>query len=180
MRLVIDRSEAIEALDAFLAFAPNRFAADCQLHFDGENLTIDRAGNSVSMAARGQWASVARVAGSFFEGLAYELPDSDPIEMRVDDGRLHIGTLSVDCAVQEVMQTEVWAPIDADLPTLLSLHFCFAPEQIEAAGLARAIEEARHEASEYIEEAAAILAPLGITSPELANFIRTFLQRRKF
>ena len=67
------------------------------LGFAGSHLELEIAGLGTRTPATGAWAGTANVPSSFLLGIAKLPPPGDPISIRIEEGRLHIGGSSVAC-----------------------------------------------------------------------------------
>jgi len=69
-------------------------------------LTISWAGSSEQVPAKGQWPATVFVPSGWLRALAKALPETDPLSMRLDNGR--VITKSLSCAVVDPgTQTEL-------------------------------------------------------------------------
>lgn len=172
MHVRVSGGELADALMIWRGMAQDRFAADAQVYFDDGLLVIDSAGNSVAVSAEGEWPRVARVPMNFMLGLAKRPADGDSIRIRVEGDRFHVGPTSTECAVQPAREAGIIVQLDPPIRTLLKLSLANAPDQVERAGLARAVERAETQAAELIDRAARHLSKLGIERGEVVAFVR--------
>lgn len=87
---------------------------DAILSFSNGELEIELGGIAVTVDAGGDWRGECRVAGAWILGLQAAPPTADPVVLRVEAGRLHIGSTSAACHWQAAGAAQVTIPIGAD------------------------------------------------------------------
>lgn len=162
-----------------LAGLVGRASGDAAWVFESGALTIEWAGGSRRFTGAGDGAGVARVRGGDMVGLAGVLEGSGAVAVRVAGARLHIGTFSVETvpvadAARGVPQL---LPVDASLADLLRVALLVDRETVTAAGLNGAVADALRERAERVEQARALLAPVGVTTRALDACIDACLTR---
>jgi hypothetical protein len=176
MHVTITRAELLASLAYFEDMSIERLAAEAQVYATGVGMVIDCAGNSVQLAARGQWQRVARVPASLFIGLAKRPPSGDEIVMRVEGERFFLGSTSAECVLQDEPETRIIMPLDPSLAALFRTNFHYPQDVIDQAGLLRAVDAAVEQSLTLIRDAADVLAPLGISAPVLRDLVVAHLK----
>jgi hypothetical protein len=148
------------------------------LSFDGACLHIECAGMTVTPGAQGVWSGQVRIPADFLLLLAKLPPSGDPLPFSVKDARLHVGSLSVGCTIQAAWSKAIELPMNATSGQILALHFAHTPEEIEAAGYSKTVEDAKSRADAQIEKAAQQLHGLLVEPEELRNFVYSNLKRK--
>lgn len=91
--------------------------------------------------------------------------------MKVEAGRLIIGSSSLPCTWQESIIELIEMPIDAPLLDVLRLRTKYTDEQIARSGLTEAVWESERRMNELIVQASHLLAPLGVERETVARIV---------
>ena len=138
----VDRSELAAALRTLAKFIKRDQAAEAVISLADDVLQVELPGGAVSVPAAGQWEGEVRAPGSFMVRLAKALPPSDPMPVRVEQGRLHFAGLSVGCTVQAARSSTIELPLDPSVLDILHVRLSHSDEEIEHAGLMPLVREA--------------------------------------
>jgi hypothetical protein len=176
--LQLSKAELDSAFRVLKKLCKPRRDEEAVLSFDGTCLHIEGAGMGVTPRASGSWPGQVRLSAKFLLGLAKVPPVCDPIEFRVEDGRLHIASSSVACSVQPAWRKAIELPMNATDAELLALHFTHAPEDIEAAGYGLTVQHALGRVDSKIQKAAELLAEFSVRPEELRAFVHGSMRRR--
>ena len=176
--LDVSRAALAEGL-ATLAGLTHAPGAEAVLSHDGLHLLIELAGTSFTVLARGTWPGRARVAGSLLRGLARALPPGDTLRLRLEDGRLRLGSMSVPAQRQDLApRTTIALPMDPALAVRLAVALAFTEAEIATAGLTDLVADAREEAGPLMASAVDALAPLGVTRADMEDFVTAVVRRQ--
>jgi hypothetical protein len=96
-KVSVSRKDFEKACALFRKHCKPSPAARATFHFDGEHLDIDVAGIGHALPAEGVWTGIVETSAQFMVGIAKVPPNGDPIEVRVEGDRLHIGSCSITC-----------------------------------------------------------------------------------
>jgi hypothetical protein len=175
--VLISREDFLMMLKPLKRFARRKQVEDAILSMEGGELVIALVGFSSGAPVTGNWTGEVRVPGGLLVRIATAPPAGDPIRLVVRDGRLHIGTLAVNCVVQKASKSKIELPLDPDLVTVLRLRLLYPPDQLERAGLAIRLAEAEAKARKLVTQAAQVLKPLDITDSDLMQIVPDQLRR---
>jgi hypothetical protein len=148
------------------------------LSFDGACLHIECAGMAVTPAAVGLWPGQVRVPSDFIKMLAKMPPPGDDIEFRVADGRLHVGSSSVTCAIQASWSKMIELSGNSSFGEVLSLHVQHTPEEIAAAGYSKMVENAVEWGERRVEKVCKELTDFMVEPAELRAFLFSNMKRK--
>lgn len=157
-------------------FIDQKQDVDALLFMDEAQLAISLPGLITRFPASGTWPERVRV-GAAFIGLATTTPPGDPVVLVAGDGWLKVNDFCVACIEHSVASERIDVPLAADLLTMLRLRHRHADEAIEQSGLKRIFDDASEQYAEKMNEAAKILAPLGITRADLEAAFQRVLNR---
>lgn len=87
--LQADRAELAQALNLLSSSIGRRGGAEAVFRYKDGLLVISYSGVTASVSATGDWQGEARVAGAVVHSLAKTLPKADPLQLRVEKGRLY-------------------------------------------------------------------------------------------
>ncbi len=175
--VLINREDFLTMLKPLKRFARRKQKEDAVLSMEGNDLFISLVGLSTGAPASGNWSGEIRVPLRMLWGIVMEPPADDPIRVEIRDGRLHIGTLSVSCEVQESRESKIDLPLGSEFLKMLRLRYAYPLERLHQAGLTGDLAIAQEKARKIIARAAKILAPLNITESDLAQFVQDRLRK---
>ena len=151
------------------------------LTFDADTamLRVVVGGAEVELPATGRWDGSVRVAAAFIAGLASPrmLPPSEAVELRLEDGRLRIGTLSARATWEPAPSQTFQLPLDATWLDLLRATLTTSSDVLVAAGYARMVRRATERRDRLVTRAAALLAPFGVSPADVRDLVDTCLLR---
>jgi len=148
------------------------------LSFDGACLHIECGGMTVAPGAQGNWPGQVRIPADFLQVLAKYPPSGDPVQFSVKDDRLHVGSSSIKCTIQSAWSKSIELPMNATFAQILALQFTHTPEEIEAAGYSKMVNQAKSSADVRIAKAATHLKDFLIEPQELRNFAYATMKRK--
>ena len=202
--LEVSRKELLQGLRTLRKFASRKKAGEALLSFEVRGIVIHlrdakaraaartaRAGElqtgalvihlgglTARAAARGSWGGEAVVSGHFIANFSRSLPESDPVAIQVERGRLKIGPVSIPCTWHPRIAPRIPLPLDAKLPHVLRIALEHGWEEIQRAGLADVVAEAEEKRDALIERALRVLEPLDVEHEDLWELIDSTLRRR--
>ena len=104
--LEISRAEMVLAVKTAARAIGNR-GGGARLRFEDARLAIEVEGTVAEVPANGSWPRPTYVRVTWVRRLAKRMPAGDPIQLRVEAGRLHANRYSESCT---------WVPIEPPLP----------------------------------------------------------------
>ena len=138
--------------------------------FSGTVLTIEWSGCVETLAGIGHGSDRVAVDGAHMRGLSRVPLSPGNAALRLEDGRLYLGTMSVPCAPVTVAVSCV-IPAFADQRELLLASHRHTRAELEAAGHASELERARDRLHASVGRAAKALAWLGIDGYDLDDWV---------
>ena len=141
------------------------------MSYDGGCLHIELGGMTVTPTATGKWSGQIRIPGSYIMALAKIPPSGDPVIVKVENGWIHFGPTSVKCKSQDSWSRVIELPMNATAADILTLHFQYSPEEIEASGYSKVVKETEAWAAGKIKKAAVELEKLHISEEVLREFV---------
>lgn len=169
--LIVSSKELLPALKQVKKLCKPQPGEEAILSFDGQCLHIELGGMSVAPAAKGSWNGQARVPGTFLINIAKLPPSGDPIQIRVSEGRLHLGTTSIGCRWQDAWSKLIVLPMNATKLDLLALRFQHSDEEIAASGFSESVADARKWQAKKLEFAMQHLKAFNISPRALEMFV---------
>lgn len=163
----------LRAACAGIRFKPSVQAV---LSYDGACLHIDFPGSGLVVPVQGSWPGQIRVSANWFHMMLKMPPSSDPIVFQVEDGRLNVEGVSINCVVQESWQASIQLPVNAPPGMLIALSMRCTPEEIEASGLTARVNKAREEFERKIETASKSLKLYGLFPEKLRELLLTCIK----
>jgi hypothetical protein len=170
-KLAVDRKELAAAIRTLTRHVKVVSAGDAILRFVKGDLVIQVGGAKACARASGRWPGEARLPGAFLVGTAKPLPETDPIEIRVEAEHLYIERSAVKCVWQKFGAAKIEVPIGATLEMIRKIARKHSREEIEAAGIAKVVDAALEEENEIIKRAADILSQLGISEDRVRRMV---------
>lgn len=175
----VARSDLHTAWKSLLKLAKGSEKAEAVMTLSNGDLVIDLPGVNIGVPASGQWNGAVRFPGAFALRIARALPPENPLRIYVERGRLHFGSLSMDCTVDADTPPVIELPLDPSMNDMLSVFFFHSDIEIEKAGLSPMIEEAKEKLEHMVTEAHNALYQLGVTRDELHRLVREALERTR-
>ena len=176
--LEVSRKELLQALRTLHKFAARRGAGNATLGFDRGEILIRVGGVEARAPARGTWPGKAVAAGQFLANFHRSLPDTDPVSVLVDAGRLKFGNLSIPCRWHPQLEPPIMLPVNAGLRAILRIALEHSRTEIQHAGLAAVIDEAEKKRDALLERATKLLRPLEIPQDVLRSLVDAWVRRR--
>jgi hypothetical protein len=176
--LTIQRAEMLAAFKTLRKLCRPSPSEEAVLSYDGACLHIELGGMAMTPAATGTWNGQARVPGSFILGLAKLPPSGDPVHIRVEQGRLHVGSTSVGCVWQAAWSKQIELPVNPSTTDLLTLRFNYTDGEIAASGLKQVLSEAEARLSGKLELAVQHLTEYDVTIQDMRGFLDRHLRQR--
>ena len=136
MRLEVTHSDLSEALDQLPTISPILSSCQAQLFFDGSRLTVKAPASSFEINATGEWWQVARVPMQFFYGLRGNLPEGEMIEIKGEEDKIWLNSLSVTAAWQNGIYQDFPLSVDAQISDALRARKTLTEDQLKRSGLA--------------------------------------------
>ena len=173
------------ALKPFLKTkAPRRGeSGEFMLTLEKGHLVFRYGGVETTAAAEGNWPGAAYVFRMNILQIAKVPPIKDPVVVEVTGERIKIEGFSTDCRWTPAdtvspppFKNEPPAPKnvkDTTFPTLVSMGLDYSPDKVASLGLTVQVNAAKRKKDQLVEEAAKILAPLGITAADLQMLVKS-------
>lgn len=175
--LTVERQTLLKALQVLKKSATPQKDEKALLGFADGMLIINVTGMRASIAAEGEWPGEARVDAAMLLRMSRAVPPGDPVIISIADGTLAINTFHIACAWQDAGWRVPFLPRNPTLLDLLRLPYDAFPQEIEASGLGEAVQNAVKERNKRINQALAILSPLGVTLEDLLSIIENCIVR---
>jgi hypothetical protein len=142
---------------------------------DGE-MTLDGQGFSYTCPAEVRNSGSARVPYGIMDRLRPMLATlkEKSVTVSVTDGQFKLGGTCITNVDIKILPSEsriAELPIDAPLPMVLALTTRFTDQELEDSGLHKRALKAMAEADGFIDSAAQVLEPLGITREAVRTFV---------
>ena len=176
--LEVSRKELLQALRTLHKFAARRGAGNATLGFDRGEIRIRVGGVEARAAARGTWPGKAMAPGHFLANFHRSLPDTDPVTILVDAGRLKIGIVGIRCRWDPQLESSIVLPVNAGLRHILRIALEHSRTEIQHAGLAAVVDEAEKKRDALLERATKLLTPLEIPQEVLRSLVDAWVRRR--
>ena len=176
--LEVSRKELLQALRTLHKFAARRGAGNATLGFDRGEILIRVGGVEARAPARGTWPGKAVAPGHFLANFHRSLPDTDPVTILVDAGRLKIGIVGIRCRWDPQLESSIVLPVNAGLRHILRIALEHGRAEIQHAGLAAVVAEAEQKRDALLERATKLLAPFEIPQEVLRSLVDAWVRRR--
>jgi hypothetical protein len=176
-------NRAVKYLLAGRATAPTDRLEFTDINLKDAELEFVSSGVSSSLPVDVRTPGYARVPFRVFERISRAIRTLRKHSLRV---RIETGSIKVENSVfshPEISLRLIGAriadlPIDASLPDILALLAQFRPEEINDSGLLGKVPAAQEEASKLIDQASAVLEPLGLERAAVSHFVTEQIERR--
>ena len=178
VRLSVARPALDEAFRLLRKLCKPKRDEEAVLSFDGACLHIECAGMTVAPGATGNWPGQVRIPADFLMMLVKMPPAGDPIEVRIEDGRVHVGSSSIGCKTQSAWSKQLELPMNATFADILALHLQHTPQEIEAAGYSKMVAQAKDSADRKIDRIASQLKDFMVEPEELRTFLYGSMRRK--
>ncbi len=169
--LRVDQTSLVKELHHVAKLCKPLKGEEAILSHDGACLHIELGGMTVTVAAEGDWPGQCRVLGNFIVTIAKIPPTDDPVEFRIKDGLLNIGSSSFRCAWQSAWSAQIDLPMNASLIDLLAMRHRHTNEEIMQSGLMIAVKDAEVRRDRLITKAVKHLGGMGITESDIRRMI---------
>jgi hypothetical protein len=176
--LEVSRKELLQALRTLHKFAARRGAGNATLGFERGEIRIGVGGVEARAPARGTWPGEAVAPGHFLANFHRSLPDTDPVSILVDAGRLKIGIVGIRCRWHPQIEPSIVVPVNAGLRHILRIALEHGRTEIQHAGLAAVVDEAEKKRDALLERATKLLRPLEIPQDVLRSLVDAWVRRR--
>lgn len=174
--LEIPRLALIEGLRLLKKTVARRKQEEAVLSHDGECLHIEVGGGGVAVAASGAWEGQVKVRGPLLLDLVSQMPQGDPLHLRVEGGFLSIESLRLRCSVQESWSKTIDLPVNVARKDIVASLSSNSREDLIASGLDALVPPGQLDSESFlarIDAAAVLLAPEGVNRDELLQWIRS-------
>jgi hypothetical protein len=169
--VTVSRSDLSSALKQIIKVVKVKNSDEAVLSCEGSTLLIGFPGGEVSIPCKGSSPGRIHLPLQRLVPLGTSLPDCDPFPISVEGDRVLVGTMQFGCTFEAEAGPAIELPLDPPLWTLLALKLDYSEEDIQRHGLSKKVGEAESRRDELIEKAARTLAPLGVGSRRLREFI---------
>jgi hypothetical protein len=180
--LHVSRTDSAQALKT-AAQVIGKFPGHVGLRFDAGSLTIEASGTVAITPARGFWPVPIFVGASWVVRMGKRLPPGDPIQLRVEAGRLYVNRYSEACsltAAEHVVSNELSKADEALL--ILEAARILRPLRIGTKDLEKLVAETyvngpispsaeERKMLSTIAKAWVLLAPLGVGTDDLRQLV---------
>ena len=175
--LLVNSRELAKAFKTLRKFVERRDEPQIVLTFEDDCLTINATGVAIKVAGQGSLRGQAYLYWRTLVGVATIPPTDDPVIIKIENGRLIIGTSSLACQWQESILNLIELPMDAPLRTVLGLRAKYTDEQIARSALVESLWEAERRRDELIIQASKLLEPLGVEYSDLVQLVKESFER---
>jgi hypothetical protein len=141
-------------------------------------LDVRGPGASETLPAAGTWPAAVLVDSGVLRHLATRLPQQEPLVLRVENSRLHVGTFAIDAAVYDIAPEAIQLPLLAPLAEILvEIERSGLPKVLASVGPS-AVDEANSDLAVRVREAARLLVSYGVTENAIAALTRAAVRRK--
>jgi|GEM_PF-1243854 len=175
-RIEITRRSLIEGLGLLKKTVARRKHEEAILSHDGECLHIEVGGGGIAVAASGDWEGQIKIRGPLLLDLVAQMPQGDPLLLRVEDGFLLIGNLRLRCSVQKSWSKTIDLPVNVARKDIVTMLASNSREDLIASGLDALVPPGQLDSESFLarlDAAAKLLAPEGVRREELLQWIRS-------
>ncbi len=166
----VARSPFLQALKSLKNAAAKRQGEEAILSFEGGSILIELGGGSVTVPAHGICSVQLRVPGQMLLNLNSVMPVDDPLLLSLEGAHhLRVGSVSLTCHAQPVGSKVIDIPVNAEPEDIVRAMAGLSYAQIEQSGLLAVHSHAL--SLQQVSQAAALLAPFGITELDLLALI---------
>ena len=176
--LQVSRAGLVAALNTIRKMRKPRSPGDALVSFADGKIALAVLGLTIRATAEGTWLGQAKIPIAFLTHLT-KVPSSlwsDPVPIRVADGRFYIETFYIDCVWEQVEQNRIELPINVTLRRLLAMGFYHSMDAMDRSGLLNDYEDAVRRRDILITRAADILSPLGLTQDDVVRLVEASLR----
>jgi hypothetical protein len=177
LSLLVNGRELAAALKTLRKFTKRSQDPQLVFTFDDNLLTIAAPGIKLKAMGLGSLKGQAYVYWHSLRGVAAVPPSDEEVMMKVEAGRLIIGSSSLPCTWQESILELIEMSMDAPLLDMLRLRMKYNDEQIARSGLTEAVWESERRMNELIVQASRLLAPLGVDRKTVARIVEESVQQ---
>ena len=175
------------ALKPFLKTkAPRRGeSGEVMLTLEDGQMVFRYGGVETQADAEGDWPGAAYVSRMNILQIARVPPVKDPVVVEVTGERINFEGFFTDCRWTPAKAGTVSsfkneppalkAAPDTTFPTLVSMGLDYSQEKVASLGLTAQVEKARLKKDQLVDDAAEILAPLGITGADIHLLVKSAL-----
>lgn len=176
--IVVSQRELADAFKTLRTYIRRYENVEAVFTFNEGALTIDVPGIKVRVSGKSSLCGQAYVRWYYLYCVAAEVPTDDPVLIRVEAGRLIIGSTSLPCNWQETIAKLIEMPMDAPLSDILELRLQYDDEQIARSGLTEIVWNAELRMHELVNQAAALLEQFGVEYVEILQLVEDSLKRK--
>jgi hypothetical protein len=163
-----DLAESIKFLNGVIQIHPRNM--QLRIDFADGEIRLFSLGIETKIPASGSWEGF--VTSDLLPILTLKnLPDGEIIKMEFKDGRLFIGGWSIKATHESNNISPTVIPLNPSLKDLVKLKYQLTDEQINASAMRSSISKASDDLKIILLKAQDILRPVGISLPELEEFI---------
>jgi len=132
----------------------------------------------VAIGAEGNWQGHASIPAYCLALLHAAPPTENPVELRYENGKMRISTMSIGCHWEPVSAELIRRSESPDTLELLALDRTISRSEVHGTPLGRKIAQAKRVASTAITRAAKSLEPFGIVRVEIAAMVERQIAAR--
>ncbi len=163
----------------FQGYARSKRSLEVLIAFNDGFLSFEvEDGEVVAVRAEGTWHGHAWIPAYYLAAFHASAPTEDPIEIRYQDGKVRISTLSIGCRWETVSAPLIRRAESPDTLELLALERTVTRAEVLGTPIGKKMTQAKRLASGAITRAAQTLAPFGITRDEIAAIVERQIQAR--
>ncbi|SDR39075.1 hypothetical protein SAMN05519103_02591 [Rhizobiales bacterium GAS113] len=146
--------------------------------FSGGFLDIIGPSTARSVHANGTWPASVRADAVMMKQLAPRLPLGDPLKLKIEASRLHVGGLSIGVEVLDIAPEAILFPAEATTGDLLAAVERHGAPRVLMSTAAGALDKANLAMARDVAAAANHLADYGVTRAEVEAIVRLGLRRK--
>ena len=163
-----DLADSIKFLNGVIQVNPKNM--QLRIDFADGEIRLFSLGIETKIPASGKWEGF--VISDLLPILNLRnLPDGEIIKMEFKDGRLFIGGWSIKAVHESNNISPVNIPLNPSLKDLIRLKYQLTDDQINASAMRSSISKASDDLNIILLKAQDLLRPIGVSLPELEEFV---------
>lgn len=180
--LTIASKDFAEAFSAIADFLTRRPRVDTSMTCSDNKLLVRTEGMEIEILVQGHYQGVIWLTGEATYGLAQvakHRPPPQDSQVTICDGIMRVGRMTLPVRYEDSQAVSpIFIPKDAPLLFWLSLGYKYSAEEISAAQIDEMLTAAFTEKGTLIEKGALLLAPLGVTTTDLKQFVEESIKAK--
>ncbi len=166
------------AMKRFRSYQRGKYPPRALIAFSDGMLRFEADGNVAVVPAEGEWHGHVYISARFLGALSKIPPNTDPVILRHDNGKLQIATLTFGCDWQLESAPVIKRAANPNLIDFLALERTLSRAEVLGTDLGKRINQAKSKAASAVEKSAMLLAELDITDADLWHLVETQIKAR--